>query len=100
MRVELAGQSAQHLVQPGDLQPGWRIRVVIPLTKSGKYKVETSTTQTSGNTIELKASDDLLGYEEDFYEVNRSIDMPVDTAGNIGSAAGEFRTRLSTISSR
>jgi hypothetical protein len=52
-----------------DLHPGWRVRVVIPLTKSGKYKVETSTTQTSGNTIEVKASDDLLGYEEDFYEV-------------------------------
>lgn len=26
----------------------------------------------NGNTIELKASDDLLGYEEDFYEVRQA----------------------------
>ena len=52
-----------------DLQPGWSVRVVTPLTKSGKYKVETTPIEATGNTLTLKATDDLLGYEEDFYEV-------------------------------
>lgn len=40
-----------------------------PLTKSGKYNVAAQTEKVEGNRIDLKASDDLLGYEEDFYDV-------------------------------
>lgn len=55
-----------------DLQRGWRVRVVTPLTRSGKYTVETKAVAVEGNSIEVKASDDLLGYEEDFYGIKRT----------------------------
>jgi hypothetical protein len=52
-----------------DLQPGWRIRVVTPILKSGKYKPEFKETGATGNTVELSGGDDLVGYETSYYSV-------------------------------
>lgn len=52
-----------------DLQSGWRIRVVTPILKSGKFIVETQTPPLVGDTINLKASDDFIGYEIAYYAV-------------------------------
>ncbi len=66
-----------------DLEPGWRIRVVTPIQKSGSYVVkftpgEGSTAEPTTRVHELSdrkldiavtASQDLLGYETSFYSV-------------------------------
>jgi len=52
-----------------DLEPGWRLRVVTPLLKSGGYRLTFSDETTSGNTITLTAGDDFLGYEVAYYGV-------------------------------
>lgn len=53
-----------------DVQPGWRIRVVTPILKSGKYKPELKEIGTTGNAVELSAGDDLVGYETSYYSVS------------------------------
>jgi hypothetical protein len=52
-----------------DLQPGWRLRVVTPLTKSGVYKVAAMEKSAADNTITLSASDDFIGYQTAYYSV-------------------------------
>ncbi len=52
-----------------DLEPGWRIRVVTPILKSGKFIVHAEAVQSSGNEIVVKASDDFIGYEIAYYSV-------------------------------
>lgn len=53
-----------------DLQPGWRIRVVTPILKSGKYELQSlKTTQVPGRSIALSAGDDFIGYEISYYAV-------------------------------
>lgn len=52
-----------------DLRPGWRLRVVTPLLKSGGFKLQTFVTQVSGNTVTLSDGGELQGYETAFYEV-------------------------------
>lgn len=52
-----------------DPQSGWRIRVVTPILKSGKFIVETQPVQSAGDAIGLKASDDFVGYEIAYYSV-------------------------------
>ena len=52
-----------------DLQPGWRIRVIAPLTKSGSFQVAATEQSTVGNTITLSTSDDFLGYQTAYYSV-------------------------------
>lgn len=52
-----------------DLQPGWRIRAVTPILKSGKYKPELKEIGANGNTVELSSGDDLIGYETSYYSV-------------------------------
>src|SRR5579862_2254437 len=64
---------AQPPVRPADagfidLEPGWRLRVVVPILKSGGYRLDLGQTQTSGNTVSLSASD-FLGYEVAYYAV-------------------------------
>jgi hypothetical protein len=58
-------------VSPGyiDLEPGWRLRVVTPILKSGGYRLSFTDETTSGNTITLSAGDDFLGYEVAYYAV-------------------------------
>ena len=58
-----------------DLQTGWRLRVVTPVMKSGKYKVETTNAQsamgTDGRlTVTATANQDFLGYERAYYSVS------------------------------
>jgi len=52
-----------------DLQPGWRIRVVTPILKSGKYKPDFKENAVVGGGVELAAGDDFVGYETSFYSV-------------------------------
>jgi hypothetical protein len=52
-----------------DLQPGWRVRVVTPLLKSGGYVPKSTSEQTADNTITISAGADLLGYETAYYSV-------------------------------
>ena len=57
-----------------DLEPGWRLRVVTPILKSGGYRLRV-TGETAGNApMALCAGDDFLGYEVAFYAVGtRSV---------------------------
>ncbi len=52
-----------------DLQPGWRLRVVTPVLKSGGYQLRAAGQQVSGNTITLTTGADFLGYELAYYAV-------------------------------
>lgn len=49
-----------------DLKPGWRLRVVFPILRSGGY-IAVSKDQAPGNDV--KVSDDFLGYEMSYYKV-------------------------------
>jgi hypothetical protein len=60
--------------QPGtyiDLQPDWRVRVVIPILKSGGYVLRELATQTDGKTVTVDTGGDFLGYEIAYYAVRR-----------------------------
>lgn len=52
-----------------DLEPGWRLRVITPLLRSGGYELRTTTQQTDANTFTITVDDDFLGYETAFYAV-------------------------------
>jgi len=52
-----------------DLQPGWRVRTVTPILKSGKYKPELKEMATPRGAAELSAGDDFVGYETSYYAV-------------------------------
>jgi hypothetical protein len=52
-----------------DLQPGWRLRVVTPVLKSGGFQLQPAGQQFSGSTITLSAGADFLGYELAYYAV-------------------------------
>lgn len=52
-----------------DLEGGWRLHVIIPITRSGKLVLQNSSSQQNGNTITLSPSNDFLGYETDYYAV-------------------------------
>ena len=49
-----------------DLKPGWRLRVVFPITRSGSYVVVSEQPSEGGS---VKVSDDFLGYEKSYYSV-------------------------------
>ncbi len=60
--------------QPGtyiDLQPDWRVRVVIPILKSGGYVPKELATETVGQTVTVDTGGDFLGYEIAYYIVQR-----------------------------
>jgi hypothetical protein len=52
-----------------DLQPGWRLRVVTPILKSGGYQLRASIPETSGGTITVSAAD-FIGFETAYYAVS------------------------------
>jgi hypothetical protein len=54
-----------------DLQPGWRIKVVVPIIESGGYKVRTEEVRNSDGTVSLRTEKGFLGYETDYYRVNQ-----------------------------
>ncbi len=51
-----------------DIRAGWRLRVVVPILRSGGYIVP-MTTRTEGHTILASTSKDFVGYETDYYDV-------------------------------
>ena len=52
-----------------DLSPGWRLRMVAAVTKSGSFDAGYKVVKQEGNVIGMKASDDLIGYETAFWSV-------------------------------
>jgi len=59
-----------------DLKAGWRLRVVVPIVRTGGYIVP-MITKLEGHTISVTAGKDLLGYETDYYDVQSSIGSAV-----------------------
>jgi hypothetical protein len=53
-----------------ELQPGWRIKVITPILKSGKFIVETQAVTSADGTVQLKLSDDFVGYEIAYYSIS------------------------------
>ena len=54
-----------------DLRPGWRLRVVTPLLRSGGYRLTPNVQQTGTNTMTLSAGKDFMGYETSYYLVRK-----------------------------
>ena len=52
-----------------DLQPGWRLRVVTPILKSGGYRLRSTGQTIGGNNVTLSVGDDFVGYEVAYYAV-------------------------------
>lgn len=57
-----------------DIEPGWRLRVVTPLLKSGGYRPQLDTSPSAATTspgtglnVELRTNSDFLGYELAYY---------------------------------
>jgi hypothetical protein len=69
--IPASNAAAQNRLPYVDLEPGWRLRVITPITRSGKLVPQTSQSQQSGHTITLSASSDFLGYETDYYAIDR-----------------------------
>jgi len=55
-----------------DLRPGWRIRVVAPILKSGGYNVQLEEVRNQNGTITMTTGKDFEGYETDYYEVHNA----------------------------
>jgi hypothetical protein len=51
-----------------DLQPGWRVRVVIPLLRSGGYMLPSLAAQ-DANGLAVNTHGDLIGYQRVYYSV-------------------------------
>ncbi len=51
-----------------DLEPGWKLRILVPLLKSGGLPATGASQQMDGNTISLSA-ENLIGYEVSYYSV-------------------------------
>jgi hypothetical protein len=60
-----------------DLQPGWRIRVVIPILKSGGYLPTITEQKQEDGSVRLSTSADLVGYETAYYRVRQRKDQGV-----------------------
>lgn len=54
-----------------DIQTGSRLRVIIPVLKSGGYVVHTLESTHQGTSIDLHTADDYIGYENDYYWARR-----------------------------
>jgi len=52
-----------------DLQPGWRVRAITPILKSGAYKPELRESISSGGSVQVSVGDDFVGYETSYYVV-------------------------------
>ena len=84
-----------------DLQPGWRIRVVAPILKSGGYKVQLEDVRNQNGTITMKTGKDFEGYETDYYEVRAGNNLlkirfrSGEVSKNDGSRHGTVRPLIS-----
>ncbi len=76
-----------------DLQADWRLRVTVPLLRSGGYQLKTTAPALTGNTISLSADKDLEGFEIDFFSV-----QPREGGGvRIEFVYGEVRKNDQTV---
>lgn len=75
-RRPAAAQHDESAVARGylDLQPGWRIRAVTPVTRSGTFNVVANSAETSGNELVMKTGKDFIGYEVSYYAVSARAD--------------------------
>ena len=59
-----------------DLAPGWRLRAITPILKSGRFKLQNTTEPTNpGATIDVKTAGEFLGMETAFYRVAARTDQ-------------------------
>jgi hypothetical protein len=56
-----------------DLKPGWRLRVVTPILKSGGYQLRTSAAETRGDSTAVSAPE-FIGFETAYYAVSNAAD--------------------------
>ncbi|MCU1274358.1 MAG: hypothetical protein JWO48_1789 [Bryobacterales bacterium] len=68
-RVQVPTPAATEPSDYIDLRPGWRLRVVTPILRSGGYRLQPVDQQASGNTITVSTGTDFLGYETAYYAV-------------------------------
>lgn len=72
-----------------DLQPGWTLRIVVPLLKSGGTYPADSVVRTNGNTLTIR-SGDLIGYEASIYSVEgKGKGVQIDFASAEVTRAGK-----------
>src|SRR5579864_3628442 len=55
-----------------DLEPGWRLRVVTPILKSGGYRLQTSSPEAAGGSISASA-EGFIGFETAYYSVTQPV---------------------------
>lgn len=53
-----------------DLQPGWRLRVVVPILRSGGYTLP-MIARAEDKTVAVSTGKDFIGYETDYYAIQR-----------------------------
>lgn len=70
LRVQVPEPAATEPSGYIDLQPGWRLRVVTPILRSGGYRLQPVDEQADGNTITVSTAADFLGYETAYYAVS------------------------------
>jgi hypothetical protein len=51
------------------LEPGFRIRIIAPLLKNGGYRLKSVDAAQSGNTIDIRTGEDLIGIERAYWTV-------------------------------
>src|ERR1700731_180550 len=68
-RVQVQAPAATEPLSYIDLQPGWRLRVVTPILRSGGYRLQPVDQQANGNRITVSTGADFLGYETAYYAV-------------------------------
>jgi hypothetical protein len=80
-----------------DLQPGWRLRTVTPIPKSGGFRLpEPSAPQ--GSAITVDAQGEFLGMETAFYEVGRDMRITLASVEAAIDGKTELRTKpLATL---
>ena len=73
-----------------DLKPGWRLRVVTPILKSGGYQLRTSSPETSGASITVSAAD-FIGFETAYYVVSgpEAGDLRIEFLSATSTKGGE-----------
>jgi hypothetical protein len=76
-RPVAAAKGPQYGIAPDrsfiDIEPGWRLRVITPLLKSGGYRVRTEPEEVSSDSgspslnIQMRVDSEFLGYEQAYY---------------------------------
>lgn len=73
-KVQVPVSAAPSQVSYIDLEPGWRLRAIVPLFKSGRFGSAASAVESdlsARNALTLSSKADFLGYETQIYDVNK-----------------------------